>query len=85
MERCFEQFVLTSAVFLAFLLAFEAQIVVPNWLQVVGRLHPLVLHFPIVLLLILVTYEFFKFTQSQTPWTEIVEKWVRDAWIAGLP
>ena len=79
----FEQFVLTSAVFLAFLLAFEDQIVVPNWLQVVGRLHPLVLHFPIVLLLILVTYEFFKFTQSQTPWTEIVEKWVRDAWIAG--
>jgi hypothetical protein len=50
-----EQFVLISAVFLAFLLAFEEQIVVPIWLQSFGRLHPLVLHFPIVLLILLMS------------------------------
>ncbi|MEY4611653.1 MAG: hypothetical protein RL246_1972 [Bacteroidota bacterium] len=78
-----EQFVLTSAVFLAFLLVFEDQIVVPNWLQVIGRLHPLLLHFPIVLLILLLSYEFFKFTRDSAPWQEIVEKWISDAWIAG--
>lgn len=34
---------------LLFLLFFESRISVPLWLQVVGRTHPLVLHFPVVL------------------------------------
>ena len=37
---------------LLFLLAAEKYIVVPAWLQVIGRMHPLVLHFPVVLLLL---------------------------------
>jgi uncharacterized membrane protein len=37
-------------VFILFLLFFEDKIVVPGGLGVVGRMHPLVLHFPIVLL-----------------------------------
>jgi uncharacterized membrane protein len=78
-----EQFVLTSAVFLAFLLTFEDQIVVPKGLQVIGRLHPLLLHFPIVLLISLFTYEFFRFTRASTAWKEVVEKWVSDTWIVG--
>ena len=78
-----EQFVLTSAVFLTFLLAFEDQIVVPSGLQVIGRLHPLLLHFPIVLLICLFAYEFFRFTRTRQVWTETVEKWVSEAWIAG--
>lgn len=35
---------------LAFLLAFESYLVVPSWLQVAGRMHPLLLHFPITVL-----------------------------------
>lgn len=39
-------------VFLLFLFVFAGQLSVPAWLQVVGRMHPLLLHFPIVLVLI---------------------------------
>jgi uncharacterized membrane protein len=78
-----EQFVVISAVFLAFLLAFEEQIVVPIWLQSFGRLHPLILHFPIVLLILLMAWEFFRFNRETTPWIDIAEQWVSDAWIVG--
>ena len=78
-----EQFVLISAVFLAFLLAFEDQIVVPVWLQSFGRLHPLILHFPIVLLILLMAWEFFRFTRENTPWIDTAEQWISDAWIVG--
>ncbi len=37
---------------LLFFLCFSSKIVVPAWLQVTGRMHPLVLHFPIVLILL---------------------------------
>ncbi|PWJ60111.1 putative membrane protein [Dyadobacter jejuensis] len=37
---------------LLFLLVFEEQFTVPGWLQPLGRLHPLVLHFPLVVLLL---------------------------------
>ncbi len=37
---------------LAFLLAFESQLVIPQWLQVAGRMHPLLLHFPITVLML---------------------------------
>lgn len=33
---------------LVFLLLFESRIVLPSWLQVAGRMHPMILHFPIV-------------------------------------
>ncbi|MBI1343833.1 MAG: hypothetical protein GC171_12950 [Terrimonas sp.] len=35
---------------LLFLFLFESHLSIPPWLQVAGRMHPLVLHFPIVLL-----------------------------------
>lgn len=38
--------------FLLFILLFEQKLLIPNWLQVVGRMHPMFLHFPIVLLII---------------------------------
>lgn len=79
----FEQLVISSAVFLAFLLVFEDQIVVPSWLQTFGRLHPLLLHFPIVLLLALMVWEFFRFNRESNPWAETVEKWISDIWIVG--
>jgi uncharacterized membrane protein len=39
-------------VLLIFLFVFEDKLQVPIWLQVVGRMHPLFLHFPIVLLIL---------------------------------
>ncbi len=38
--------------FILFFLLFESRIVIPPVLQVIGRMHPLVLHFPIVLLVL---------------------------------
>jgi uncharacterized membrane protein len=37
---------------LLFFLIVEGKLVIPAWLQVFGRMHPLVLHFPIVLILL---------------------------------
>jgi hypothetical protein len=34
---------------LLFFLIFDNKLVVPLWLQVLGRMHPVILHFPIVL------------------------------------
>ena len=44
---------------LCFLLLFESALVVPPWLQVTGRMHPLVLHFPIVLLILFIGQRLF--------------------------
>ncbi len=41
-----------SMVFLLFLVVFEVFIEIPSWLAVAGRMHPMFLHFPIVLLLL---------------------------------
>ncbi|HEU4551664.1 MAG TPA: c-type cytochrome domain-containing protein [Chitinophaga sp.] len=45
-------------IFILFFLVFEQRIVIPAWLQVLGRMHPLLLHFPIVLLLLAAFLEF---------------------------
>ena len=37
---------------LVFLILFENRIDVPSWLQVAGRMHPLILHFPLVLVVL---------------------------------
>ena len=42
---------------LAFLLIFEQRLWIPAWLQTVGRMHPLLLHFPIVLILLCIFWE----------------------------
>ena len=44
-----------------FLLIFENELIIPEWLQPLGRMHPMLLHFPIVLLLVSVIMEFFQF------------------------
>ncbi|MEP6846221.1 MAG: hypothetical protein ABI861_09470, partial [Panacibacter sp.] len=35
-----------------FLLLFYSRIEVPAWVQVLGRMHPMILHFPVVLLIL---------------------------------
>ena len=58
-------FVLGS--FILFLLVFETNLVIPNWLKPVGRMHPLFLHFPIVLVLLAAVMECFRRKPAQDP------------------
>lgn len=60
----FDNTCLTINSLLLFLALFGAHLQVPAWLQVAGRMHPLVLHFPIVLLLVAVVWEISSFRHS---------------------
>jgi Planctomycete cytochrome C/Fn3 associated len=51
---------------LCFLLLFESRLVIPPWLQVTGRMHPLVIHFPIVLLILFIGQRFLLKQQDNT-------------------
>lgn len=51
----------TLNIFILVLLAAGNSLVVPIWLQPAGRLHPLILHFPIVILMLAMLLEFFRF------------------------
>lgn len=42
---------------LLFLLIFYSRIAVPAWVQIFGRMHPLILHFPVVLLLLYIVWQ----------------------------
>lgn len=57
---------------LIFLLIFEDRLAVPIWMQAIGRMHPLVLHFPLVVLLL------------YSLWTLIIEKADSTRWNAEL-
>ncbi|MES2873640.1 MAG: c-type cytochrome domain-containing protein [Bacteroidota bacterium] len=48
-------------VFIIFLLIFENKLIVPYWLQPIGRMHPMILHFPIAILMLAMLLEFFRF------------------------
>src|SRR5690348_12467343 len=45
-------------ILLLFLLLFEDRVQLPVWLQVTGRMHPLVLHFPLTLLFVGILLEY---------------------------
>ena len=49
---------------LIFLLLFESYVEIPLWLQPIGRMHPMLLHFPIVLLLLAMILEFLRFKKE---------------------
>ena len=59
-----EGILLGTFILLLFLLSFESRLQIPDWLMVGGRMHPLFLHFPIVLLLLALI----------TPWLPVNEK-----------
>lgn len=44
---------------LVFCLIFEGRLAIPSWLQVMGRMHPLMLHFPITLLVLYIFWALF--------------------------
>ncbi|RYY58689.1 MAG: cytochrome C [Chitinophagaceae bacterium] len=69
-------------VFILFLLLFENRLVIPAWLQVFGRMHPLLLHFPLVMLVIAMALEFFRFpTKHQL--NEFYERFASYLLVAG--
>lgn len=51
-------------IFIVVLLIAGDNLVIPLWLQPVGRLHPMILHFPIVLLILAMLMEFFRFRST---------------------
>ncbi len=60
LEKIVSHFVFFLLCLLTFLLIFEAQVSIPFWLQPLGRMHPLMLHFPIVLIVLLVLLDVFR-------------------------
>ena len=56
-----ENLLFAANIFIVFLLVFGHQVNIPVWLQPFGRLHPMVLHFPIVILMLAMVLEFFRF------------------------
>ena len=65
-------------VFITFILIFESQLTIPSWLQPFGRMHPLILHLPIVLLLLALGLEFFRWHKPNGTKTKSYEE------LAGL-
>ena len=64
--RIAESILFALIIFIVFLLLFGEKVVVPEWLQPVGRMHPMLLHFPIVILLLALLLEFFSFRAKYT-------------------
>ena len=58
--------------FLLFILAFEQKLQIPIWLQVIGRMHPMFLHFPIVLLLLSFFTLWLPLKNKHDPWLNIL-------------
>ncbi|CAN5920329.1 chitobiase/beta-hexosaminidase C-terminal domain-containing protein [soil metagenome] len=61
LRRVAENTLFALLVFILFFLLFENRINIPFWLQPIGRMHPLLLHFPIVILILAMVLEFFRF------------------------
>lgn len=59
-----EQVLVVFILLIAFLLLFEEKLVLPYWIQPVGRMHPLLLHFPIVLLILAMLLDILRFRKG---------------------
>lgn len=77
-----EQVLIVSNIFIVFLLLFESKLVVPGWLQSIGRMHPLLLHFPIVILLLALGMEFFRF-KSLYSTNKFYQIFLNNLWLIG--
>lgn len=66
-KKIISAILLGGIVLLLFLFVFEDKLHIPVWLQVVGRMHPLFLHFPIVLLLISILPSWLPEESNQNP------------------
>lgn len=60
LQQFTSNFVFFLLILLGFLLVFESYVTVPFWLQPIGRMHPMLLHFPIALIVVMVLLDVFK-------------------------
>ncbi|WP_010135431.1 c-type cytochrome domain-containing protein, partial [Ochrovirga pacifica] len=58
-------------IFLAFLLIFESHLQVPFWIQPLGRMHPLVLHFPVAFIVLLALMNLIKSSLDKETYKEL--------------
>jgi uncharacterized membrane protein len=70
-------------ILIIFLMIFETQLLIPHWVQVFGRMHPLLLHFPIVLLLLASFMEFFRF-HSESIKSPFIQQFNNYFFIGGI-
>ncbi len=66
-------------ILIAFLLLFEKEIVVPAWLQSFGRMHPLLLHFPIVLTILAAGFQLYRYLRGEN----ILPDYLRILWLSS--
>ncbi|TDB61171.1 c-type cytochrome domain-containing protein [Arundinibacter roseus] len=78
-----EQILVAMGIFIAFLLLFESKLMLPLWLQSAGRLHPLLLHFPIVLLVVALLMSFFE-NQFDAAGRLVVQQLSRTIYLTGV-
>jgi len=76
-------FLFALNVFILFLLLFDNKLLVPLWLKPFGRMHPLILHFPIVLLFLSMLMEFFRFKKAYSA-QEFYQKFTTVLLLVGL-
>jgi len=62
-----EQLLLVLTLFTVFLLLFSDKLELPYWMQPAGRMHPMMLHFPITLLLLWAIMQFFGEKEQREP------------------
>ena len=77
-----ENVLFAANIFIIFLLAFQDRITVPYWLQPFGRMHPMVLHFPIVILMLAMFLEFFRFKEANAK-EKLYQKFTSNLLLAG--
>lgn len=70
-------------IFIVFLLLFENKYQVPVWLQPVGRMHPMLLHFPIVILILAMALEFISVRPADVRSGEFFRLFTRNLLLAG--
>ncbi|MFT4016454.1 MAG: chitobiase/beta-hexosaminidase C-terminal domain-containing protein [Agriterribacter sp.] len=79
-----EQVLVVLNVFILFLLIFLHKLTVPYWLQPAGRMHPLVLHFPIVLLMLAIGMEVYRIASRNTNLTSFYKNFSGGLLLAGI-
>lgn len=78
-----ENLLFALSILILFLLVFESKVSIPAWLQPFGRMHPMLLHFPIVILLLAMVLEFFRF-QTKYRTQEFYQGFTTNLWLTGL-
>ncbi|MRG44049.1 cytochrome C [Chitinophaga sp. SYP-B3965] len=80
-KRLSENLLIAANIFILFLLVFYQHLHVPAWLQVIGRMHPLLLHFPIVLLILALILDLLTIRSEQL--SASLRPLISHLWLAG--